>query len=114
MARPKLLIKRRAYTRKDGTKVKAVTFRAKDTGEPGRTPKSERWYKPTTKTGWEAGMPMGKRRKLVLRAHGRDYLAAARGMQALANIQAKTNPDVARKARADAKYFFRVYDSTKK
>jgi len=36
MARKRILIRRKAYTRKDGTRVKATSFYIKDPGTPGR------------------------------------------------------------------------------
>jgi hypothetical protein len=107
--------KRKPYTRKggvrvEGAKVPATTFSIKDRGKPGRTPEEERFFDPQVHTGWKADMPAGKRRNLVRRAHKGDILASARAMQALANVQHRINPDVARKAKADADYFFRLND----
>jgi hypothetical protein len=36
----KLTVRRKGYTRKDGTKVKASTFKITDRGKPGRGPKT--------------------------------------------------------------------------
>jgi len=108
MARPELRVKRRSYTRSDGTRVKAVTFLTPDKGEPGRTPKSRRWYSPSVHTGWKAILPMAERRRLVLLAHKSNLLASARAMQALSNVLQKTNPDASRKAKSDADYFFKL------
>ncbi len=101
--------KRKAYRRKDGTVVKSSkvgrsTFMVADRGKPGRTPKSKRFYEPKVHTGWEKGMGMEKRRRLVLRAHKGDALASARGMQALANVS--TDPATKMAARSDALYFY--------
>jgi hypothetical protein len=38
MARRKLLVKRKAFTRSDGTKIKPSTFLIEDIGRPGRGP----------------------------------------------------------------------------
>lgn len=38
MARGKLLVRRKGFTRKDGTKVKGATFLIADRGRPGRGP----------------------------------------------------------------------------
>ena len=104
---PELTIKRKGYTRKDGTKVKASTFKVKDRGEPGRTPKAEQWYEPGVKTGWEKGQPESVRRAKVLKAHKGDELASALSMQALANVT--TDRETASKAARDAKYFYRQH-----
>lgn len=102
-----LTIKRKGYTRKDGTRVKASTFKIKDRGEPGRTPKAEQWFEPGVKTGWEKGQPESVRRAKVLKAHKGDELASARSMQALANVT--TDRETASKAARDAKYFYRQH-----
>jgi hypothetical protein len=59
-------------------------------------------------------MPVKKRRALVVKAHKGDYLAAARSMLALANIQIRINPAVSREARKDADFLFRVHRNTGK
>jgi hypothetical protein len=124
MGRPKLTVhrdshKRGPYTRKDkvkvrGAKVKGSTFKIKDRGAPGRTPKSQQFFHPKVHTGWKADMPMAERRRLVWKAHKGDLLASARSMQALSNVQREINPDVAVKARSDAVYFFRLHKKSKK
>jgi len=119
MARPKITVKRKAhnrkaYLRKDGTRVKsaqigASTFRIKDRGERGKTPKRERWFEPQVETGWEKSQNQSVRRGKVLKAHNGDYLASGRAMQALANIT--TDRETRKKARADAVYFMGEYKS---
>jgi len=104
---PKLRVRRKAYTRKDGTRVKATTFKIRDRGARGRTPKARRWFEPSVETGWEKGMPASNRRRKVLRAHGGDELASARAMQALANVT--TDRATRTAAQADANYFFRKH-----
>ena len=104
---PQLTVMRKGYTRKDGTRVKASTFKVKDRGEPGRTPKAEQWYEPGVKTGWEKGQPESVRRAKVLKAHKGDELASARSMQALSNVS--TDRETASKAGRDAKYFYRQH-----
>ena len=37
-----------------------------------------RWFKPGKPSGWKTNMPKKLRRGLVLKAHGNDYLSAAR------------------------------------
>lgn len=70
----------------------------------------KKWFKKGTEAlGWEASDTQSHRRKVALRSRGGDYLAAARALQALANVQAKQNPGVAAKARQDAKFFFRMH-----
>lgn len=108
---------RKAYTRKDGTRVRASrvggsTFRVKDRGKRGRTPKSQQWYHPQVETGWKKDMPMSTRRSKALRAHKGDALATARGLQALANTT--TDQATKRSAHSDAQYFYAQHRKTGK
>jgi hypothetical protein len=107
----KLVVHRKGYVRKDGTRVKASTFKIKDRGKKGRTPKSKRWYKPKVKMDWEKGMPMAQRRRNALRAHGGDELSTARALQALANVTTDNATKV--KAKADANYFYKRHERSK-
>ena len=106
-----LRVKRKAYIRKGGTKVKATSFKIKDRGAPGRTPKSKQFYHPKVHSGWSKDMPMAERRRLALRAHKGNYLSAARSLQALSNVT--TDKTTKQKAAADAKYFFNLNKSKK-
>ena len=101
--------RRKGYTRKDGTRVKASsvrgsTFKAKDRGKLGRTPKSKQFYHPKVHMGWKKSQGAAIRRALALRAHKGDKLATARALQALANVT--TDRETKQKARADAQFFF--------
>jgi len=103
---------RRAYLREDGVRVKSAKVRSsvlkvEDKGAPGRTPKARRWFEPQVETGWEKGQSEGIRRAKVLDAHKGDELASARAMGALANVT--TDRETRGKARADAKYFYKIY-----
>jgi hypothetical protein len=100
-----LTVKRKAYKHKDGSMIKATTFKIKDKGKKGRTPKSERFFHPKVHTGWKKGMALSTRRSKVLKAHGNSFLAAARAMQSLANVTTDAATRLA--ARADALYFFK-------
>ena len=101
----KLRVHRKGYTRKGGVHVGPTTFLIKDRGKRGRTPEAERWYHPTVETGWRKTDTAETRRRKALRAHGGDELAAARGLQSLANVTLDTATK--RLARADALYFYR-------
>lgn len=114
MARKKLTVRRKPYsrgpyTRKGGVHVSGAdvlgsTFKVKDRGKPGRTPKAQRFYDPQVHMGWHKGDSLRGRRVKALRAHDGDLLATARALQALANVT--TDGATKRAARADAKYFF--------
>jgi len=88
---------------------RGYSYHRKDTGKPGRTPKSKRWSGkvevPTT--GWEKDLSAKERRELVLDTFDNDYLAAGRYCQYLVNLSADRETD--RKAKADAEYFFRMH-----
>ncbi len=112
---------RKAYTRKDGVKVKrswvpATSFMVKDVGARGRTPKSKRWAKFEKVTGWKKTQKPVTRRRRVLAAtdkrrsrHDR-YVEAGRMLNQLANVT--TDKPTEKKARADANYFFRMAKKT--
>lgn len=99
-----LTIRRKAYRRSDGTKVKASTYKTKDKGKKGRTPKKNRWFNPSVHTGWSKEKSPVIRRKLALGTHKGDYLSTGRAMMALANVT--TDKATARAARQDALYFY--------
>jgi len=106
---------RRAYLRKDGarvkaTRVKASTFRTEDKGAPGKTPKEKQWFEPQVETGWRKDDSEPIRRAKVLDAHKGDELASARALGALANVT--TDRETRSRARADAKYFYKLHRET--
>lgn len=101
--------KRKPYRRKSGVKVKGAkvkgsTFKIKDKGNPGRTPKSKQFFHPKVHMLWRKTQSAITRRRLALKAHGGDYLATARALQALSNVT--TDRETKQKAYADARYFF--------
>ena len=74
--------------------------------------KTKKWFpKKTVHMGWQKTMPIEERRDLALEAHGGDYLAAARALQALSNV----TKDKTTKAKAgtDARYFYRMHRNSK-
>ena len=75
-------------------------------------PKKKRWYTHKTTTGWQKDMPLHERRELVYKAHGKDYLASARAMQALSNVT--TDNETKLEANKDSEYFFRKHEETGK
>jgi hypothetical protein len=99
-----IMVHRKAYTRKDGTQVKATTYKAEDRGEPGKTPESQKWYEHGAEMDWHKEMPESTRRSNALSAHGGDELATARALQALSNVT--TDAETKKLAKADAEYFF--------
>ncbi|PPD58161.1 hypothetical protein [Dehalogenimonas etheniformans] len=104
-------VHRKAYTRKDGTHVKAATYYAKDRGEPGKTPESQKWYQHGVDMNWSKDMVAETRRRHALEAHKGDELATARSLQALANVT--TDSATKNRATADADYFFSRHKENK-
>ena len=107
-----IIVKRKAYTRKSGIKVKASTFKVEDKGKLGKTPERERWYAPTTKMNWRKTDPATTRKRNALKAHGGDKLATARALQALSNVS--IDGTTKRLAKQDANYFFDLHRKEKK
>ena len=73
-----------------------------------KTRNKEKWFEPEVKdTGWDKDDDPGRRRYLMLKAHGGDNLSSARAMQALSNVtnDKKTRIEAAR----DARYFFHAH-----
>ena len=106
-----IVVHRKPYVRKDGTRVKASTFKVKDKGAKGRTPESKRWAKFDTATGWSKTQPSSTRQRKMfsstnkrLSLHDR-YVQAGRRLVQLANVTTDKPTEI--KARADAHYFFR-------
>ena len=97
-------VTRKAYVRKDGTVVKGTSYYTKDKGKPGKTPESEKWYQHNVEMNWHKDQPAEMRRTNALRAHSGNKLAAARALQALANVT--TDLETAKLAKIDADYFF--------
>ena len=81
-----------------------------------RTKKKERWFAPASSLNWSKSDSQTNRRKAALAARGGNTLAAARGLQALSNVNSSSKGDAEthRKALADAKYFYRLYAKKKK
>ena len=106
-----ITVHRKSYVRKDGTRVKASTFKVKDKGAKGRTPKSHQWAEFNTVTGWSKTQPSDIRHRKMLSTtnmklslHDR-YVQAGRRLVQLANVTTDKPTEI--KARADAHYFFR-------
>ena len=72
----------------------------------------EKFFHPKVHTGWHKNDNIWTRRKKALRAHKGDLLAAARALQALANVTVDTS--TAREAALDARYFYRMNRKQKK
>jgi len=98
-------ITRKSTIRKDGTKVKGATYYTKDSGKPGKTPESEKFYHPKVAMHWHKDQSIHVRRANALKAHNGNRLSTARALQALANVT--TDARTVTLAKADADYFFK-------
>jgi hypothetical protein len=111
MSRKKLTIRREGYTRKGGIHVKAATFKIRDRGHPGRTPKSKTWATWEKHTGWKKTQNADTRRAKVFHSTSKDLSKHKRNLMAYHKLDqlAKVSTDRATKlkARADAEYFRR-------
>lgn len=101
-------IHRKAYTRKDGTRVRATIYRRKTTKKPGNT--TNHWFAPKKHTGWRKTQGPATRRSKLMDATDRRKslhnrcIEAGRMAQALANVTG--DGDTKFLATADAQYFF--------
>ena len=109
--RGKLRIRRRGYTRKGGIRVRSTTFAIKDRGKAGRTPDSQRWFKPrTTLRGWSKNISDSQRHAAVNRSVATiGYLETWQKLHALGNVQKRIDPETTRKAHADRDWMSRKY-----
>lgn len=86
-----ITVKRKGYTRKDGTKVKGSTFKIKDRGKPGRSPN-----KIKLKSGGLGGEGYAEkaertRHSLLNKSIKRDgYATTMRRITALRNLGSRT------------------------
>lgn len=102
----KITIKRKGYTRKGQIRVRGTTYKTEDRGAPGKTPKSQRWYKPKRELGWEKDMPQEQRIRVAISSRPKNWsdnkriLSSARALQALSNVS--TDRETAKKAKADS------------
>jgi len=109
---------RRAYVDRWGHKHPAITVkRAAPKKKVKRrkrrkTPREKRWYAPKIRSSWKKDMPAKERRRLLLKAHKGNLLAAARSKQALANVTEDEETKVL--ALKDAQFFFELHRKEKK
>jgi hypothetical protein len=67
---------------------------------------ANKWFEPERRLNWHATDFQKVRRQNALNARHKSLIQTAKALQALANVQKGRNPEVARKAQADATYFF--------
>ncbi len=104
MVNGRLRVTRKAFTRKDGTRVKKSTFFIQDRGNRGRGPKV---IPPLT------GSPLGvkfsnkastRRRKEIALAKRIGERKVVGKLGAIATLNKNTNPTLSRKARSDQRF----------
>jgi hypothetical protein len=97
-----MLIKRKSYVRKDGTRVKASSFSIKNRGRPGRGPKLFKLKKGgLTRYGYSTDTPMSVRHKALSMAISRGVsgLTLSRRIGALATLLKRANPKLSQSLR---------------
>ena len=110
-------VRRKAYTRKDGTRVAATQFCETDRGLPGRGPKTL----PSVTPGKLGGPGFTKkstaaRRRILRQCVRRDGYASCRGrLQWMLNIGANTmDPDTLAKLRSDREWLVATFGAKAK
>ena len=117
----KIVVKRKGYHRKGfyihrngkriyipPTHVKPTTYKTKDRGKPGRTPKSKQWFYPKRKLKykgkeWHADNKASTRRKVLAGLmKSRGYATVVRELNALRNVT--TDRKTKRAASSDLKW----------
>ena len=71
-----------------------------------------KWFKPRKTTGWHKEDTQTQRRRIALASHKGDLLSTARSLMALSNVS--QDKMTARKAKADASYFYAKYKASKR
>jgi len=71
-----------------------------------------RWFQPGKTLGWHKGDTQSQRRRTALTSRRGNYLKTAKALNSLANVT--RDDETQRKARADAKYFFKLHNQSKK
>ena len=113
--------KRKAYTmhrkRKKiyvkATRVKPTTYKARDRGKPGKTPKSKQWFHPKRKLKvgsreWKATHKAASRRRILASlVKRRGYATVVRELNALRNVT--TDAKTKQAATADMKWLKKKY-----
>ena len=74
-------------------------------------PKKKKWFKAGKPLNWKSSDSQKTRRESALKSRSGKLLPAARALQALANVT--KDKDTARKARADAIYFYAQHEKQK-
>jgi hypothetical protein len=72
---------------------------------------NKKWFNPHDTIGWHKSKPQATRLRLAVQGKHGDVLAAARALQALANVA--TDSGTKRAAAADAKALFARYKRSK-
>ncbi len=101
-------VKRKGYTRKDGTRVRKTTYLMEDRGRPGRGPKTLPTPRRGALRGWKADDPASKRRRILDSiVRNESYPTATQRLTLLKNISTSRKAD--RAANADLDYLHEKY-----
>ena len=71
-----------------------------------------KWFQAGKPTGWRKEDTQTQRRRIALASHKGDLLSTARSLMALSNVS--QDKMTARKAKADASYFYAKYKASKR
>ena len=122
----KIIVRRKGYHRRGfyihrnrkriwipPTHVKPATYKAKDRGKPGKTPKSRQWFHPKRKLKvgnreWKASHKAAYRRRVLSAlVKKRGYATVVRELNALRNVT--TDRKTKQAATADMKWLKKKY-----
>lgn len=104
-------IHRKGYRRRDGVRVRATDYLARDTGKPGRTRESQKLpftLRRGKLRGWKKDSSAGERRRILDRiVRNEGYSTATRRLTALKNFSTDRETDAA--VNADLDYLRREH-----
>lgn len=101
-----MIVHRKAYTRSDGTRVRATTYSAPNLGRPGRGPKLFKLRKGLLK---KYGYPDNGRNALARAVNSNGPLAVFRRLQALMILTKRTQPNRSNRYRANRNWIRSTY-----
>lgn len=76
--------------------------------------KEGKWFEKGKSLNWHMDDGQARRRAAALATRQGNALKTAKALQSLSNVNIRRNPELSRKAAADAEYFFRMHRRTGK
>jgi hypothetical protein len=77
---------------------------------PNRNKNPNKWFEAGRSLGWHKDDSQQTRRRAALKSRRGNYLKTARALQSISNVT--QDRETARKAKADAEYFFMMHRKT--